>query len=348
MTEVIVNTVLVLAVVWPLLLAAAIVNHATRGMAVALAPWAALPALAAALVPETALQLPGVLMDSRLHLDSIGRVFLLLSASLWLATGLLARPLLSGHDSYRGTVLLLLAIAGGVAMPLAADAVLFFAASTITAYSLYGLLVHDGDAVRIGRVFVVLLVLSDVVIFELLLVLAQASGSVEFASMRQGYADTHGQTLTLVLFVVGFGIKIGLAGFHFSPIMTSSRRALRPALVSFVFTAGLLGWLRLLPKDVMDWPTAVTVLQWLAVIAVGAFVARSRYLREAIEQSRKLATVHLPAWRDAWFGFLKSAWSKLEFWRVLDRLESDLCRWRNVLQILLLLGLIAAWLGASA
>ncbi len=240
-------------------------------------PWAALPALATvATLADTGLALPGAMLGSALVLDGIGRVFLLLSAALWLATGLLARPQLHNAGANRFAVLLLLAMTGAFGLALAADALLFFTAATLAGYALYGLLVHEANvsALKAGRVLVVLLVVSDLLVFELLLMLGQAAGSVDFPSLRQAFVNSDNTGLMLGLLIVGFGIKTGVVGFHFwlAPVFVTSVTAVRPALISFIFGAGLLGWLRLLPLgDIHDihWAGTGAVLQWLAWVMLG-------------------------------------------------------------------------------
>ena len=277
MIEVTTSLALLLAVTWPLLLAVGLAFGATRSVALRLVPWAALPALATvAMLADTGLRLPGAMLGSALVLDGMGRVFLLLSAFLWLATGLLARPQLHDAGANRFAVLLLLAMTGAFGLALAADALLFFTAATLAGYALYGLLVHEANvsAQKAGRVLVVLLVVSDLLVFELLLMLGQAAGSVDFPSLRQAFVDSGNQGLMLGLLIVGFGIKTGVVGVHFwlAPVFVTSVTAVRPALISFIFSAGLLGWLRLLPLgDIHDihWTGAGAVLQWLAWVTLG-------------------------------------------------------------------------------
>lgn len=274
MNEAVISMALLLVVIWPLLLAGALTSGTTRPVALRLVPWAALPALAmAGLLADTGLGLPGTMLGSALVLDGTGRVFLLLSAALWLATGLLARHQLHTAGANRFAVLLLLAMAGGFGLALAADALMFFAAGTVAAYALYGLLVHEADvsAQTAGRVLVVLLLVSDLLVFELLLILGQAAGSVDFPSLRQALVNTDNQGLVLGLLIIGFGIKTGVVGVHFwlAPVFVTAAVAVRPALIGSLLGAGLLGWLRLLPFGEIYGSGAGAVLPWLAWVTLG-------------------------------------------------------------------------------
>ncbi|KVW97126.1 hypothetical protein [Thiobacillus denitrificans] len=71
-------TILALALATPLLAAGLLGIPASRAPGLRLAPWAALPALALAIIaPATyTLELPWLLLDSRLGLDATGRLFL--------------------------------------------------------------------------------------------------------------------------------------------------------------------------------------------------------------------------------------------------------------------------------
>lgn len=258
---------LLLVVVWPLLLVAGMASGVTRSLALRLVPWAALPALVTAAIAASGLQLPGGMLGSALVLDPVGRVFLLLNAILFLATGLLTRPRLKTAGAERFAVLLSLVMTGSFCLALAGDALLFFTAATLAGYALYGLLMIDADVVmkKAGRVLVMLLVVSDLLVFELLLMLGHAAGSVDFASMRKAFPGSGSEELMLGLLIVGFGIKAGIAGFHLwiAPVLINAVAVLRPALISFIFSAGLLGWLRMLPLGETLWPEAGIVLLWL-------------------------------------------------------------------------------------
>ncbi|MGB5397051.1 MAG: proton-conducting transporter membrane subunit, partial [Gammaproteobacteria bacterium] len=260
---------LLLLVAWPLLLVAGLVFEGSRATLLKLVPWSALPVLVAAAVLATdKLQLPFVMLGSGLVLDASARVFLLLNAGLWLATGLLAGSKLRGAGAERFAILLLLAMAGSFCLALAADAALFFAASTLTAYSLYAMLAYQADASAqpANRVLLVLLVVSDLLVFELLLLLGQSAGSVDFTALRQALVNTDNRGLVVALLLFGFGIKTGVLGVHFwlKPVFVSAMPALRPALTGFMFSAGLLGWLRLLPAGELYLLDMGAGLQWLA------------------------------------------------------------------------------------
>jgi len=267
MTDAPLTFLLLLVLVWPLLLAAAASFRATRPLALRLTPWAALPALAAVAIPNTELHLSGVMLGGALALDAIGRVFLLSMSVLWLAAGLVARQSLGASDSGRFAVLLLLAMAGGLGMALVGDVLWFYAASTLAGYALYGVLMQAGDGTsrQAGRVFVVLLVASDLLVFEVLLMLAHSAAGTDFTAFRQAFLTAESRALILGLLVAGFGVKIGIVGVHFwlAPVFSTAPAPLRPALIAYILGAGLLGGLRLLPVGDLKAPDVGDILLWL-------------------------------------------------------------------------------------
>jgi formate hydrogenlyase subunit 3/multisubunit Na+/H+ antiporter MnhD subunit len=184
--------------------------------------------------------------------------------------------------------MLLLAMTGSFGLVLAGDALLFFAAATIAGYSLYGALAYEADTQtrKAGRVLVVLLVFSDLLIFEVLLVLGQAAGTVDFVSLRHAFVNIENKNMVLGLLIAGFGTKIGVLGVHFWMPMVFARvgAELRPAVVAFIIGAGVLGSWRLIPLGEIDAKEAAAILQWLAwvTLAYAGFAGMSQSSRRAI------------------------------------------------------------------
>ncbi len=276
------------SVAWPLVVVGLLLLPALRSVGLVLTPWAALPALGLTAVPDSTLNLTDVLLGGILALDATGRVFLLLIATLWLASGVLARTRLRAADSNALAILLLLAMAASFSLVLAGDALLFFAAATVAGYSLYGALIYEADAParKAGQVLVVLLVFSDLLVFDVLLMLGQAAGTVDFVSLRHAFVNIENQNMVLGLLIVGFGTKVGVLGVHFWAPMVFARVGvqLQPAVVAFMFGAGVLGSLRLIPLGQIDAKEAAAIVQWLAwvTLAYAGFAGMSQTRRGAI------------------------------------------------------------------
>lgn len=280
-------------------------------------PWAALPAVALSAGPAGTLTLPPVMLGGVLELDSTGRVFLFLVSSLWLVSGVLTRARLRRAGSNAFALLLLLAMSGSVALVLAGDALVFFAGATAAGYGLYGALVCGADTHgrKAGRLLVILLVLSDVLVFEVLLTLSHAAGAVELEALRRVLLFIDNQDVLLGMLIVGFGIKVGVLGVHFwmPPVFAAADTALRPALLAFVFAAGVLGALRLLPLGQIQETEVATVLNWLiwATLAYTVFVGLSQ------GQSRVLPGHVAIALGSVWLVVLSASLQQPDMWDTL-------------------------------
>jgi NADH:ubiquinone oxidoreductase subunit 2 (subunit N) len=290
-----------IAIAIPLLIASLLGMPRLRAVVASIAALAAVPALLIAMsVPDTGLALPVVLLGSSLELDAIGRPFLFAVALLWLTAGVLGR---AGLRSQGAALLYLLAMSGTFAMALAGDLLLFLLGSTVSGYALYGLLGGRGGAQALVR----LLVLSDLMLFESLLLLVYAGTGLEFASLPQSIAAAQDNGLLLILFLIGFGAKAGLLGVHYwlAPSISSARHEQRLALMAFVLTAGLLPWTRLLAPGAIDWPEAAVPLQWLA-LAMASFALTVGLLQRRLGA---LAGYGVMAVSALWLGLLGAAMS---------------------------------------
>lgn len=270
---------MVFSIIWPLMLAAAMTQTTLRRIALHFAPWAALPALIIALgIDDGTLHIPGTMLNAVLRLDNTGRPFLILLSVLSLAAGLLvAERSVKSLFGPRFVFFLMLAISGTTGLALAGDALIFLTFGTLLGYSIYGMLVTASPvAVGAARVFVVFLVVSDLALFELLLVLAHDAGGISFDTLRHSLLLEEIPGAVLFLLIFSTGSKLGLIGFHFwlAPVFVHAAAPVRPMLIGFILCAGILGWIRLLPFGEIYWPEAGQFLRWLAVASLAyAFVA---------------------------------------------------------------------------
>jgi hypothetical protein len=271
LSPILVQAALLLALAWPFALVLLLAVRATRSLAIALLPWAAAPALAVALlVPDGAVVSPATLLGSALTLDATRRVFLAATALLWLgAVWLMVGPRPMSIDGWRLALLALITMGGSFGLALASDGLLWLVSGTLAGYALYGMILQGAQrpARAAGRRLVILLVLSDLLLFELFLILAHAAGGTSFDDLRQAVAMTDSPAMILGLMAVGLGVKAGVLGAHLwlLPSFQVSTPAVRLALIAFVLAAGLSGWLNLLPLGEIEWPISGIVLQWLAL-----------------------------------------------------------------------------------
>jgi hypothetical protein len=279
-----------------------------------LLPWSAAPALAVALlVPDLTLALPETLLGSGLVLDATGRVVLAATALLWLVAGtLMVREYRADAGQRRAAVPALLATGAGFGLALADDGPLWFAAGTLAGFAVYALILQAGTrpARTAGRRLVILLVLSDLLLFELFLILAHAAGGTSFVALRGAVAAIGSPAFVLALMTLGFGVKAGVLGVHLwlLPAFGATTLGVRVALIGFVAAAGLLGWLRLLPLGEIAWSNAGAALHWLAV-ATAAYALIAGFSRT---EQRTLAGSVLMALTAQWLWMLAAALQRPE------------------------------------
>lgn len=259
----------------PLLLALTlIIFPRLRRTAMELAPWAALPALLIALPPWQfgPARLPGLLLGTQIGLDETGRAFLLLSALVWWASGRYARNRFAQAERPGFFVFFLLAMAGNFGAIIAGGILSFYFSFALMSFAAYGLVIHDGgaQALRAGRVYIVLVVLGELLLLSALMLAANGAPSYDFDTIRAAAAVSAQRDWIVLLTVTGLGIKIGLPGLHFTLplIYRAAPIPAAAAMAGAMINAGLLGWLRLLPLGQVALP------QWgLALMVLGLFAA---------------------------------------------------------------------------
>ncbi len=258
----------------PLLCAAALALPGRRRVLPHLVPWAALPAVMAAwLLPDGGtVVFQWMLLSTRLGLDATGRIFLFFTSSLWLLAGVYGAGYLSA-DRHRPRFFFFygLAMSGNLGVILAQDMVGFYAFFALMSFASYGLVVHTGEpeALRAGRVYLVLVVIGEIALFSGLAVLAAAAGSLELADLRERAIPSG----VMVLICVGFGIKAGALPLHvWLPLAHSAAPTPASAVLSgAMIKAGLLGWLRFIPMEAAASPSLGAV--FVAAGAAAAFYA---------------------------------------------------------------------------
>lgn len=131
---------------------------------------AACPVAVAALAAPVRVEVPEMLLrgTTALVLDDVSRAALLLFGGLWLTVGLL---LTRTREAGPTATALLVALSGAMALALAEGGPLVFAGMLVTGYGLYAIMASEPGSHwrRPARALIVLLVLSDLLVFELLL-----------------------------------------------------------------------------------------------------------------------------------------------------------------------------------
>ncbi|EYT65236.1 formate hydrogenlyase [Dietzia sp. UCD-THP] len=244
---------------------------------VRLAPLTCLPAILLTVAPGAGggipIDVPWLLVGTHLELDALGRPLVLVSALLYGSA--LAAVAWTATDRSRDLVaFLLICHTGTTAVFTAADAVTFYLGYAVMSFAAYGLVVHyrTESAMRAGRVYLVLTVVSETAILAAILMVA-AAGGTRLADAPAAVAAAPNTGVIVALLLVGFGVKAGTLPLHvWLPLAHPAAPPAASAVLSGAMVkAGLVGWLRFLPLGEVALPGWGLTLVLLAL--GGAFLA---------------------------------------------------------------------------
>jgi hypothetical protein len=216
------------------------------------------PMAVAVMVSPVHIPLPGVLVlgTTSLVLDAATQAALLLFGGLWLAAGLL---LTRTREAGPSAIALLLGLMGASLLAIADGGPLVYAGMLATGYGLVAIIATEPgeDWRRAGRTLVILLVLSDLLVFELLLSL----------SAEPGVAPGFG---LLLMGLAALALRGAIPPGHvWLPVAMGSVSTPSAVLLAAVPTgAALVGGLKLLP----DGAPEVALLCLLLGLAGAAWV----------------------------------------------------------------------------
>jgi formate hydrogenlyase subunit 3/multisubunit Na+/H+ antiporter MnhD subunit len=231
---------------------------------------APVPGLCAALFASHAsLQLPPLLLGIGLLLDTPGALILGAASLLWIGAGWYAAAWLRDRpDGGRFSVWWLLTLTGSIGVFLAADLVGFYLMFTLVSLAGYGLVIDDGtlEARQIGLIYVAFAILGEAFLLLAFVMLAVAAPDAH-AIIRDAVAALPAspwRNATVVLLVMGFGVKLGLVPFQ-SWMPLTYRAAPIPAaavLSGAGVKAGVIGLLHFLPFHAAwpEWGIPLTAL----------------------------------------------------------------------------------------
>lgn len=235
--------------------------------ALRLAPWVPATALVLLALPAEPVSLPWLLLGTRLGIDALAWPLVLLAAVAWTLAGRHASTTVAAAQQPRFFFFWLLTWCGNLCVFLTLDGASFYAAYAFMTLAAYGLIVHNGrgDDFRAGRVYLTMAVVAEGALVAALLVLATADGNPDLTATGPLIAAHEQGPLIAVLMLLGFGVKVGLAGLHmWLPLAHPQAPVPASAVLSgVILTAGVMGWLRFLPLGVPGY-------EWLGQ---GLFVA---------------------------------------------------------------------------
>ncbi len=272
------NSILILlSLAWPVLLVVMISFSVLRSVILRLTPWAPVPALLLGLwtMPEShSTVIPTLLLGGELGLDGTGRLFLLSSSLVWLLVGIYARSYFTARETLtRFSFFYLLTLTGNLAVILAQDVLVLSTGLALMSFSAYGLIAGAGDrgALRAGRIYIILVVLGELLLFEAILMAAQVANSTSLVDIRHALIASDSRDVIMLLALLGFGIKLGIVGLHiWLPISLSAAPLPVAALIAAsIIQAGLLGMLQFLPLGYLAlpvWGESLIIIGLLSIV----------------------------------------------------------------------------------
>ena len=247
---------LFVAVAAPLIMLLACASGRVRDRVPSWLALAPAPALAAALLAPsgTTLVLPEPPFRMTLALDPPGAMLLGAAALLWIVAGAYASAYLRGDtNAGRFAEWWLLTLTGNIGVFIAADLVTFYLTFSMVSLAAWGLIVHDGMPAgrRAGIVYVALAVLGEAFLLMAFVFLASATanGGLSIRDVLAALPTSPWRHATLVLLILGFGLKIGLVPGHvWMPLAYTAAPVPAAAVLSgAAVKAGVIGFIRFLP-----------------------------------------------------------------------------------------------------
>ncbi len=245
--------------------------------------FAPVPALAAALSSGGSAPLVTFPPPLRmvLTLDTPSAMLLGAAALLWIFAGAYCATYLRGEpNAGRFAEWWLLTLTGNLGVFMAADLVSFYLAYSVVSLAAYGLIAHDGSpgGRRAGAIYVALAVLGEAILLMGFVFMAQAApnGSLLIRDAVAALPGSPWRDASLVLLILGFGLKIGLVPGHvWMPLAYTAAATPAAAVLSgAAVKAGVIGLIRFLPLGVAmpAWGEALAAAGMLSAfygVAVG-------------------------------------------------------------------------------
>ncbi|MBW2427578.1 MAG: NADH-ubiquinone oxidoreductase [Deltaproteobacteria bacterium] len=254
----------------PLALAIGLPIRRWQPVIIHLAPWSAVPALTALawIAPNEGVEMPWLFLELNLALDSTGRIFLFFTSVLWLLAGIYAQSYLANNPKRkRFFFFYLLSMSGNLGLIISHDVVSFYVFFALMSFASYGLVVHNGDseALNAGRIYMILVVVGEVMLFTALVWQAGKVGSI----LLKDFSSIPPNGIVVGLILIGFGIKVGALPVHvWLPLAHPAAPTPASAVLSgAMIKAGLLGWLRFLPIGQLAMP------QWGTLCIIAGLLA---------------------------------------------------------------------------
>ncbi|RFA29382.1 hypothetical protein CAI21_09965 [Alkalilimnicola ehrlichii] len=254
-----------------------------RTPAVYLLPIAPLPALVLAFCgsAEAVVWRPESLPGIGFVLDATAGAFLLPAALIWSLAGAFVLAWFGQRPNPGFAALWCLSLGGSLGLVLADGVLAFYVALGVMTFAAYGLIVYSRDtaARQAGYRYFLMMSVGELCLLTAVALLAARSAPGEFLAFEAVLAGA--PTVPLVLFGIGFGLKLGVVGLHsWLPRAHSVAPVPASAVLSGVMIkAGALGWWRVVEPGLGNMPSWGMTLVVLGVI--GTFYGALRAMFSA-------------------------------------------------------------------
>ncbi len=237
-----------------------------------LLPVCAIPAVYLGLQPLSLAQgYPAMFFGSWLVLDPVSQSYLLLAGILWFLGSLYSCFYYGLGDNQRQFfTLFAIAMASSFGLVLSSDMFGFLTFFTCMSLASYVLIIRGGmpEARKAANTYIKWVIVGEVAIFSGFCV-------INYLGLGNELAGSALLPIMAIMMVVGFGIKIGLFGFHgWLPLAHPVAVVPASALLSgFMVKAGMVGWLKFFPLTLEDASFAWVGLATIVLGITGAFYA---------------------------------------------------------------------------
>lgn len=242
------SSLLLWCIMLPLILAALIMLLPRLTRLTYLMPFCAIPAIYLGLEPAVLFQnIPFLFFGSELILDQLSQGFLLLAGLLWLlgSTYALFYPHI-GANKHHFMALFCVAMGSSFGLVLSADMYGFLTFFTFMSLSSYVLIIRSKTeaAISAANIYIKWVIIGEVAIFSAFCLL-------NYMDLSQQIVEAPLLQFMALMLIVGFGIKIGLLGFHsWLPLAHPVAAVPASAMLSgFMVKAGMIGWLKFFPVE---------------------------------------------------------------------------------------------------
>lgn len=208
---------------------------------------------------------PDLLFGAYFGLDYTGWMMLTLATCIWTIAGIFGLKEDLGWSFWLFWALCFGGIAGScVSLDLAS----FYACFTLMSLGAYPLIIakKSAQALHAGKIYLIFALIGEMAILAGILGIVGAFGELGFEALSSKLAPSW----AIIMLILGFGIKVGVAGLHvWLPLAHSIAPACASAVLSGVMLKiGLLGWLRLSQMDLSQMSLAGAILITLGVIGM--------------------------------------------------------------------------------